>query len=576
MTGGTPASRSPARWLPPAVAAVAAAGAFAALAAHAWQALGGAYLSYVSGIWLALGRDLVSGVFYRDLIGPLGYGGTRYFPLFFVVIGSLLKIGLPPLAAGWTASAIAATILATGLARLGRVLGAPRSMRWLLAACAVAPYFVQQTLFEVRADVLAAALNVWGLSAVAVFWTDRSGARPRVAAAAIWFTLAFAAKVTSLAVPACVFAALVGSGRGRVAVRFAMALAIGVAAFFAIVEVASAGRALESWRACMFAGSTQGGTVSELLTGQFAKIAGYSHLLIALFVLDAAAIGLALFGAGSRSVAFEAESAASAAGDRRVPWLPAALFLGVSASTALTLSSPGTVPSNQVVEWLETSFVVLIWIAATRPTLRRPLAAAIAVVVIWMGGQDAIRARALWETRAARTSLETRSHVVEIVASPATPSLAESSLWQVLAGHQAYLLDPFALRVVMMSRSDIARDLEAKIDAHYFSTVIFQVDPTSAQGRGYYEHVNFGWPITERILEDTGSTASRQRMSGSTCRNRRPPLLRLQRLRGIDVRVGHDALPHLHGGGVGDAERFQPARRQGVVSASAAAAFGPG
>ena len=32
--------------------------ALAAFALHAWQALAGAYLSYVSGIWLALGRDL--------------------------------------------------------------------------------------------------------------------------------------------------------------------------------------------------------------------------------------------------------------------------------------------------------------------------------------------------------------------------------------------------------------------------------------------------------------------------------------------------------------------------------------
>jgi hypothetical protein len=30
--------------------------------------------------------------------------------------------------------------------------------------------------------------------------------------------------------------------------------------------------------------------------------------------------------------------------------------------------------------------------------------------------------------------------------------------------------------------------------------VIFQVDPATPTGQGYYEHVNFGWPITARIL----------------------------------------------------------------------------
>jgi hypothetical protein len=68
------------RWVPAPVGIAAAVIAFAVLAAHAWQSYSGAYLSYVSGIWLALGRDLADGVFVRDLIGPLGYGGTRYFP----------------------------------------------------------------------------------------------------------------------------------------------------------------------------------------------------------------------------------------------------------------------------------------------------------------------------------------------------------------------------------------------------------------------------------------------------------------------------------------------------------------
>ena len=118
-----------------------------------------------------------------------------------------------------------------------------------------------------------------------------------------------------------------------------------------------------------------------------------------------------------------------------------------------------------------------------------------------MGVQDLVRVRALWETRSERTSVAVRNDVVRFVGSAPTPVLAESSLWPVLAGRQAYLLDPFALRVVMESHPEIARDLETKIDAQYFSSVIFQVDPTSAAGRGYYAHLHFGWPITARILE---------------------------------------------------------------------------
>ena len=62
------------------------------------------------------------------------------------------------------------------------------------------------------------------------------------------------------------------------------------------------------------------------------------------------------------------------------------------------------------------------------------------------------------------------------------------------------MLDPFALRVVMLSHPEVARDLAARIEARYFSSVIFQMDPDSERGRGYYENVNFGRPITSLIL----------------------------------------------------------------------------
>ena len=42
------------------------------------------FLTHVEGVWLACAHDFLHGVFYRPLFGPLGYGGTRYFPLYFV------------------------------------------------------------------------------------------------------------------------------------------------------------------------------------------------------------------------------------------------------------------------------------------------------------------------------------------------------------------------------------------------------------------------------------------------------------------------------------------------------------
>lgn len=487
------------RWVPVPLAAAAAALACLAFASHAWQALSGAYLSHVSGIWLALGSDLSAGVFYREIAGPMGYGGTRYFPLFFTIIGGLLRVGVPPLAAGATASAIAAAVLATGLARVVSAMGAPRRLVWLAAAGALAPYFIQQTLFEVRADVLAAGLNLWGLSAAIPLWRTPSGARPRVWTAVAWFTLALSAKVTSLAVPGCVAVALVLSGQARTAFRFSAGMALGALGFLGVVEAASAGRAIPSWRACMFAGTSEGQMFLRLFDGDFIVLARYSHLLTALLGLTC----LALAGAVAlrwRDRMREPSSMAHQAAGGTSLWLPVVLFAGVSASTALTLSSPGTVPSNQMVEWLGISFAVLAWAACARRELRGIVSIVLAAVVIWMSAQDFVRVSQLWQMRSSRTSLAVRQQVVDLVAKAASPVLSESALWPVLAGQQPFVLDPFALRVVMISRLDIARDFESKIEARFFSSVILQVDPTSVRGRGYYEHVHFGWPMTTRIL----------------------------------------------------------------------------
>jgi hypothetical protein len=477
------AARSP--WLPRSVIVTATAISSAALVAHAWPALTGIYLNLVSGIWLALGRDLAAGLFYRDLISDVGYGGTRYFPLFFLPIGALIRGGVPPLAAGWMVSGLAAVVLASGLARVARALGAPTAVAIFAAATSVAPYFVQQTIFEIRADVLAAGLNLWGLAFV--IQADRAWQScldpesRRVASptglAVLFFTLAVLTKITSVALPLSVIVGLAISGRRAVAWPLASRLTLSAATFLIGVHVFSDGRAITSWRACMFAGSSGGQAISSLFAGEFLPLVGYSHFLATLFGLMVVAL------VASRLRA------------------PAVVFAGVTLATAFALSSPGTVASNQVVEWIEIAFALLLWIAAERDRLRPLAMGLLAVFMVWASLQDFVRTRALASRSDAVPANVTRQAIVKRIADAGPgPVLAESALWPVLAGQQAYLLDPFALRVIMESRPDIAADLSSKINARFFSIVLLQMDPTTERGRGHYEHVHFGWPIIERIL----------------------------------------------------------------------------
>lgn len=457
---------------------------------HAAVASGGGYLNYVSGIWLALANDLQHGVFYRELMTEGGYGGTRYFPLFFVVIGAFMRLGASPLAAGCLASALTAIVLTSGMYALVRGLGGTRPIAGLFAACAISSYFIQQTLFEVRADVLAAALNVWGLAFLLRGWEPAAGRRPRPTLSALCFTLALAAKVTSLAVPIAAAAGLLVAGRQRLATAVSWRLMAGGAVFLALVYWTSDGRAIESWRACMFAGSDAGGTFGSVLDGYFLRMTRYSHLLKALLAMAVGAIAFAIWRA----------SRDRDAGGWRSAGFIATLFVGATGSTALLLSSPGTVPSNQMVEWVLMVLVVLAFLAFVQPRLGRAVVVAVSVLTLWASWQNVSRLRQTWETRPTAAQASERERLLARVAAAPGPVLAESPLWPLVASREVYMLDPFALRVVMQSRKDIEGDLSARVERRMFPMVILQLDPATAIGQSYYPNVNFGWPLMEKIL----------------------------------------------------------------------------
>ena len=81
-------------------------------------------LNHVSGAWMTLADDLSRGTFYRPLLAPeLGFGGTRFFPLAFVLHAGLLRLGVPLLAAGYALSTVAGALLLAASFLLLRRLG---------------------------------------------------------------------------------------------------------------------------------------------------------------------------------------------------------------------------------------------------------------------------------------------------------------------------------------------------------------------------------------------------------------------------------------------------------------------
>ncbi len=212
----------------------------------------GAMLGSGAGAFLTLAVDLTHGIFYRPLLDDTGLGGTRYFPLVFVLNAGLIRAGLSPVVAGRTIAVLGAIALVWAAVRVLEALDVPRP--WAralgpLTLCSSPGVFALNTI---RGDLLPVTLVLWG-----VFFSIRALTRNRgldVGAAAAFFVLAMLAKGTAAYAAAAMAVTLILNGRTRSAVTLAVGTAVATAALLVLANIASDGRMLESMRACMFGG----------------------------------------------------------------------------------------------------------------------------------------------------------------------------------------------------------------------------------------------------------------------------------------------------------------------------------
>src|SRR5262249_37169718 len=91
-----------------------------AVPAIVWSLWNEVLIDYACGVWLPLASDLSSVTLYRPLISSDGFGGTRYFPLNFLLIAGFVRMGVGAVAAGHVVMVLAGAALALGVYRLLR------------------------------------------------------------------------------------------------------------------------------------------------------------------------------------------------------------------------------------------------------------------------------------------------------------------------------------------------------------------------------------------------------------------------------------------------------------------------
>ena len=213
---------------------------------------------------MGLATDWAHGVFYRP-VHPAddgaGYGGTRYMPLYFVLHGTMIRLGLGVVTAGMCISAVAGAGLLAGVYRLRARSRRARALAFSAAALLLGSGAVQSAFTTTKADLLAASLNVWGVALCLRWQQGRAGGSPAAAqwaavGATLCFILAFSAKLTTVCGAAACASWLLGSGQRRGdGVRFAAWTGGGAALVAACIALASAGRMPAAFLACAAGGA---------------------------------------------------------------------------------------------------------------------------------------------------------------------------------------------------------------------------------------------------------------------------------------------------------------------------------
>ncbi len=430
-------------------------------------------LDHPSGAWATLADDLLHGTFYRPVESSLGWGGTRYPPLYPVLYAGVGRVlgSLPPAAELLELLSLVALVGCTFLL-LERV-GVRRRLALPGALVVLALVPVQSLLGLGKADLLASALSMAGLVVA-----TREGTCRREVATALLFSLAVLTKWTVVGgLLAWVTHAWVHGRRRAALERAALVggmLAVGIGA----AQLGSGGEMLRQLRDC--AGG--GGGPLGLLTAPNEFLQKADPVDLALLVLTAGAL------------------ATAAPGSWRM--LPVLAFLWTSLCTLVLFASPG-IAENHLLDLTVLGLVVFLMLVD-----QGAVPARFAAVVLPLYTVLAV-SRFAPEVVEGLTRTPPPAEVLGRLGSPAEgPLLAENPWVPLLAGERPVLADAFSFRFLALKHPELMRHLVNDLESHRFRAVVLRMPVDDPDGRDWYEGTHFGPGFVQALRRSYTKVAS--------------------------------------------------------------------
>jgi hypothetical protein len=442
-----------------------------------------AYLDTVSGVWTALAADLSDGVFYRPLFGPDGYGGTRYFPLHFVLHATVLRLTDDPVLSGQIIAALSVSLLVLGTYLLIRALGGTSLLAAASAPLLLASQTTQEALLSIKGDGLAAALSVLGVAVCA-----RAATPKRMVAGGALFVLALATKPTAVHGAVATVLWLVASRRAKPAIWLLATTAIGGLALLAVMHLGSDGRAFES----LWAGASTGLRLSDLLRAPltFARLAREVPETLVFIQLGIAAALVSGWRPPSG------------------PGLGTLFFAATLAVSVVIVAFEGT-DTNHLIDINQAAIVAVAAFVATR-TSREAAIGVSALGVAALAASLSLGSGLI--NRRAEQRRGTLAEALALVENRTRPILAENPLVALAAGQRPYMLDSYMFRMIAASDSAFGQPFRQALQAQAFGAVILERNPHDERGTDWYRSAFFGDGFIEELerhYEKAGSVRMR-------------------------------------------------------------------
>ncbi len=170
--------------------------------------------------------------------------------------------------------------------------------------------------------------------------------------------------------------------------------------------------------------------------------------------------------------------------------LPALLFLATLAVTAFIYGTPG-VNDNHLID-LQVASLLLIAVQLSHAATARQRQWGIAVLALMIFASAGPTLRH-FKNHDLRFHRQRFPQVLARIGDSRRPILAENPVVPLLAGQQAYVSDPWMLRLLRTRIPGLGDPLLAGLRNHAFGAVVLcMADPSTSYGRWWYETQQFG------------------------------------------------------------------------------------